>query len=99
MILCTVVLLGFTSKSLIIFGFEISTNASSSNFIFFQVSNAYLQFLKGPNTKIIFEFVKEMPKNQTQADVSLGSLNTLIIMWVCQLLFPVSTWAIMFIYS
>lgn len=54
------------------------------------VSNAYLQFLQGPGTQMIFEFVKEMPKPQTKLRLDLSSLlGTLFFTWVILQLFPV----------
>ncbi|KAB1216661.1 ABC transporter A family member 7 [Morella rubra] len=55
------------------------------------VSNAYLQFLRGPDTHMIFEFVKEMPKpHQTKMRLDLSSLlGTLFFTWVVLQLFPV----------
>ncbi|KAJ7956359.1 ABC transporter A family protein [Quillaja saponaria] len=53
-------------------------------------SNAYLQFLQGPGTKMIFEFVKEMPKPETQLRLDVSSLiGTLFFAWVILQLFPV----------
>ncbi|XVE54827.1 hypothetical protein DITRI_Ditri03aG0113900 [Diplodiscus trichospermus] len=53
-------------------------------------SNAYLQFLKGPNTKMLLEFVKEMPKLETEIRIDLSSLlGTLFFTWVILQLFPV----------
>ncbi|XLU57881.1 hypothetical protein S245_052529 [Arachis hypogaea] len=54
------------------------------------VSNAYLQFLMGPNTKLLFEFVKEMPKPETKIKFDLASLlGGLFFTWVVLQLFPV----------
>jgi len=56
-----------------------------------QISNAYLQFLRGPGTKILFEFVKEMPKPETVFRVEIASLlGGLFFTWVVLQLFPVS---------
>ncbi|EXB93458.1 ABC transporter A family member 7 [Morus notabilis] len=53
-------------------------------------SNAYLQFLKGPGTKIQFDFVKEMPKAQSSLKLDFSSLlGTLFFTWVVIQLFPV----------
>lgn len=53
-------------------------------------SNAYLQFSQGPGTKMIFEFVKEMPKPETKVRLDLSSLlGTLFFTWVILQLFPV----------
>nr|VDC82643.1 unnamed protein product [Brassica rapa] len=54
------------------------------------VSSAYLKFLKGPGTKILFEFVKEVPKNSTKSNSDIASLfGPLFFTWVVLLLFPV----------
>nr|AIU41627.1 ABC transporter family protein [Hevea brasiliensis] len=54
------------------------------------VSNAYLQFFQGPGTKMLFEFVKEMPKAASKINVDLASLlGTLFFTWVILQLFPV----------
>lgn len=56
------------------------------------VSDAYLQFLLGPGTKMFFEFVKEMPKPSTPIKFDLASLlGGLFFTWVILQLFPVST--------
>ncbi|KAK4568293.1 hypothetical protein RGQ29_003892 [Quercus rubra] len=53
-------------------------------------SNAYLQFLQGPGTNILFESVKEMPKPGTKLRLDLSSLlGTLFFTWVILQLFPV----------
>lgn len=54
------------------------------------VSNAFLQFLLGPGTKMPFEFVKEMPKPGTQLRLDFSSiLGPLFFTWVILQLFPV----------
>ncbi|XP_058788356.1 ABC transporter A family member 7-like [Vicia villosa] len=54
------------------------------------VSNAYLQFLLGPGTQMLFEFVKEMPKPKTPIKFDLASLlGGLFFTWVILQLFPV----------
>ncbi|CAH8334397.1 unnamed protein product [Eruca vesicaria subsp. sativa] len=54
------------------------------------VSNAYLQFLQGPGTKILFDFVKEMPKQETRLRLDVASLiGPLFFTWAILLLFPV----------
>ncbi|GMQ10533.1 hypothetical protein CsSME_00053494 [Camellia sinensis var. sinensis] len=54
------------------------------------VSNAYLQFLLGPATNILFDFVKEMPKPETQLRLDFASLlGPLVFTWVIIQLFPV----------
>ncbi|KAH7857513.1 hypothetical protein Vadar_013552 [Vaccinium darrowii] len=53
-------------------------------------SNAYLQYLRGPATKMLFEFVKEMPKTATQLRLDFASLlGPLFFTWVILQLFPV----------
>ncbi|KAK6924978.1 ABC transporter-like, ATP-binding domain, partial [Dillenia turbinata] len=53
-------------------------------------SNAFLQYWMGPTTKILFEFVKEMPKPGTQVRVDIASLlGGLFYTWVILQLFPV----------
>ncbi|KFK34078.1 hypothetical protein AALP_AA5G099500 [Arabis alpina] len=53
-------------------------------------SNAYLEFLRGPETKILFEYVKEMPKPETKLSLDIASLiGPLFFTWVILLLFPV----------
>ncbi|KAK3226529.1 hypothetical protein Dsin_006391 [Dipteronia sinensis] len=53
-------------------------------------SNAYLQFLRGPGTQMIFEFVKEMPKTYTELRLDISSLlGALFFSWVVLQLFPV----------
>ncbi|XP_058733330.1 ABC transporter A family member 7-like [Vicia villosa] len=54
------------------------------------ISNAYLQFLRGPGTKMLFEFVKEMPKFSTPVRIEVASLlGGLFFTWVVLQLFPV----------
>ncbi|KEH31922.1 ABC transporter A family protein [Medicago truncatula] len=54
------------------------------------ISNAYLQFLLGPSTKILFEFVKEMPKSETPIRIEIATLlGSLFFTWVVLQLFPV----------
>jgi hypothetical protein len=56
-----------------------------------QISNAYLQFLRGPGTKMLFDFVKEMPKSETAYRIEIASLlGGLFFTWVILQLFPVS---------
>ncbi|XP_058195609.1 ABC transporter A family member 7-like [Rhododendron vialii] len=53
------------------------------------VSNAYLQYVK-PGAKIIFEFVKEMPKPATKLTLDFSSiLGPVFFTWVILQLFPV----------
>ncbi|XP_019101774.1 PREDICTED: ABC transporter A family member 6-like, partial [Camelina sativa] len=54
------------------------------------VSNAYLEFLKGPGTKMLLDFVKEMPKQETRLRMDMASLvGPIFFSWVILLLFPV----------
>ncbi|XP_024007096.1 ABC transporter A family member 10 [Eutrema salsugineum] len=55
------------------------------------VSNAYLKFLKGPGTRILFEFVKEVPKHADPKYIPdiASMLGPLFFTWVVLLLFPV----------
>lgn len=56
-----------------------------------QASNSYLQFLRGAGTKMLLEYVKEMPKPETRLRIDLSSLlGTLFFTWVVLQLFPVS---------
>lgn len=53
-------------------------------------SNSYIQSLLGPATTMLFEFVKEMPKPETELRLDLSSLlGTLFFTWVIIQLFPV----------
>ncbi|KAH7858115.1 hypothetical protein Vadar_020147 [Vaccinium darrowii] len=53
-------------------------------------SNSYLQYLLGPATEMLFEFVKEMPKPATQLRLDFASLlGPLFFTWVILQLFPV----------
>ncbi|KAL2321968.1 hypothetical protein Fmac_026347 [Flemingia macrophylla] len=53
------------------------------------ISNSYLQFLLGPVTKMLFEFVKEMPKPESSLRLDLSSLlGALFFTWVILQLFP-----------
>ncbi|XP_047316812.1 ABC transporter A family member 7-like [Impatiens glandulifera] len=61
------------------------------------VSNAYLQAVAGSATKILFEFVKEMPKPETQLRLDLASLiGALFFTWVILQLFPVVLTALVY---
>ncbi|CAN1300053.1 ABC transporter A family member 7 [Linum perenne] len=54
-------------------------------------SNAYLRFLKGPSAGMQLQFVKEMPKSETNIRLDLASvLGTLFFTWVILQLFPVT---------
>ncbi|KAL3534308.1 hypothetical protein ACH5RR_002769 [Cinchona calisaya] len=51
---------------------------------------AYLQFLLGPGTKMLFEFVKEMPKPETELRLDFSSVHgPPFFTWVIIQLFPV----------
>ncbi|GMQ10518.1 hypothetical protein CsSME_00053486 [Camellia sinensis var. sinensis] len=57
------------------------------------VSNAYLQFLLGPATNMLFDFVKEMPQHEKQLRLDFSSLlGPLVFTWVIIQLFPVSNY-------
>jgi len=61
-------------------------------YLVLQISNAYLKFLKGPGTRILFEFLKEVPKEETKMNQDIASLlGPLFFTWVVLLLFPVSS--------
>ncbi|KAJ0048615.1 hypothetical protein Pint_15237 [Pistacia integerrima] len=61
------------------------------------VSNAYLRTLLGPSAQMLFEFVKEMPKTETQLRVDLSSIiGTLFFTWVVLQLFPVVLTALVY---
>ncbi|KAK1357752.1 ABC transporter domain-containing protein [Heracleum sosnowskyi] len=54
------------------------------------VSSAYLQFLLGPAANMLFDFVKEMPKPETEIRLDFASLlGPLFFTWVILQLFPV----------
>lgn len=59
-----------------------------------QISNAYLQFLKGPGTRMDFQFVKDMPmpaQSASDFQFDIASLfGSLFYSWVALLLLPVS---------
>lgn len=60
-------------------------------------SNAYLEFLKGSKTKILFEYIKEMPKPETKLTLDITSLiGPLFFTWVILLLFPVILTALVY---
>jgi len=60
-----------------------------------QVSNAYLEFLQGSGTKMLFDFVKEMPKQETRLRLEMASLiGPIFFTWVILLLFPVSLFSL-----
>ncbi|KAK7836980.1 abc transporter a family member 8 [Quercus suber] len=71
------------------FGMLGPNGAGKTSFIS-MASNAYLQFLRGSGTNILFESVKEMPKPGTKLRLDLSSLlGTLFFTWVILQLFPV----------
>ncbi|KAI8022257.1 ABC transporter A family member 7 [Camellia lanceoleosa] len=74
-----------------------------SKFLLFQclrASNAYLQFLLGPATEMLFEFVNEMPKLETQIKIDLTSvLGPLFFTWVILQLFPEDVICFILIYG
>ncbi|CAN6243560.1 unnamed protein product [Urochloa humidicola] len=52
-------------------------------------SNAYLQ-LRGSDTKIAFEFVKDMPSSQSEFTIDISFLvGKVVFVWIIMLLFPV----------
>ncbi|KAI8528923.1 hypothetical protein RHMOL_Rhmol12G0185800 [Rhododendron molle] len=54
------------------------------------VSNAYLQYVFEPATKMLFEFVKEMPKPASKLTLDFSSiLGPVFFTWVILQLFPV----------
>ncbi|KAJ4974015.1 hypothetical protein NE237_007189 [Protea cynaroides] len=53
-------------------------------------SNSYLQFLQGSGTKMLLEFVEEMPKRASKLKLDFSSLlGSLFFSWVILQLFPV----------
>ncbi|KAK7292227.1 hypothetical protein RIF29_08003 [Crotalaria pallida] len=55
------------------------------------ISNTYLQSVIGPGAKILFDFVKEMPKSETKYRIDIASLmGGLFFTWVILQLFPVA---------
>jgi hypothetical protein len=59
-------------------------------YLLLQVSNAYLQ-LRGSDTKMQFEFVKDMPRAaQPEMTIDISFLvGKVIFVWMIMLLFPV----------
>ncbi|XP_058181554.1 ABC transporter A family member 10-like [Rhododendron vialii] len=57
------------------------------------VSNAYLEYLRGTDFKILFEFVKEMPKHPDSSSASVDDLiamfSTTFFVWIVLRLIPV----------
>nr|XP_043637169.1 ABC transporter A family member 7-like isoform X2 [Erigeron canadensis] len=54
------------------------------------LSNAYLQLLVGPSTQMLFDYVKEMPKPETEIRLDFSSLlGPLFFTWVILQLFPI----------
>lgn len=61
------------------------------------VSNAYLQSLLGPSTKMLLEFVKEMPKPETRLRIDISSLlSAQFFSYVIIALFPVVLTALVY---
>ncbi|KAE9601962.1 putative sulfate-transporting ATPase [Lupinus albus] len=55
------------------------------------ISNAYLQSVVGSGAKMLFDFVKEMPKHEILSRIDIGSLlGSLLYVWVIMQLFPVA---------
>lgn len=66
------------------------TNIENLHYVYLQVSSAYLQFLLGPAADLLFDFVKEMPKPETQLRLDFASLlGPLFFTWVILQLFQV----------
>ncbi|XP_060170110.1 ABC transporter A family member 7-like [Lycium barbarum] len=53
------------------------------------VSNAFLQYLLGPDTNIVFGSVKEMPKHGSMKIPEVGPMGPVMFSWVILQLFPV----------
>ena len=84
-------------ESLIYIYLSVSTdrqpNCWQYHYLCLQASNAYLQLVQGDGVKMVLDFIKEMPKPETQVRLDLSSvLGTLFFTWVILQLFPVSTW-------
>ncbi|XP_024973039.1 ABC transporter A family member 7-like isoform X1 [Cynara cardunculus var. scolymus] len=61
------------------------------------VSNAYLQLLVGPSTQMLFDFVKETPKPETEIRLDFSSLlGPLFFTWVILQLFPIVLTALVY---
>ncbi|KAI3685132.1 hypothetical protein L6452_34366 [Arctium lappa] len=61
------------------------------------VSNAYLQLLLGPSTQMLFDFVKETPKPETEIRLDFSSLlGPLFFTWVILQLFPIVLTALVY---
>ncbi|KAL4559227.1 hypothetical protein LXL04_031362 [Taraxacum kok-saghyz] len=61
------------------------------------VSNAFLQLLLGPSTQMLFDFVKEMPKPETELRLDFSSLlGPLFFTWVILQLFPIVLTALVY---
>lgn len=61
------------------------------------VSNAFLQLLVGPSTQMLFDFVKEMPKPETEIRLDFSSLlGPLFFTWVILQLFPIVLTALVY---
>ncbi|KAK7273973.1 hypothetical protein RIF29_15042 [Crotalaria pallida] len=58
-----------------------------------RISNAYLRSVVGRSAKILFEFVKEMPKHETSPSIKVASLiYTLFYTWVIRNFFLIWNW-------
>ncbi|KAL4559226.1 hypothetical protein LXL04_031361 [Taraxacum kok-saghyz] len=61
------------------------------------VSNAFLQFLLGSSTQMLFDFIKEMPKPETKLLLDFSSLlGPIFYTWVVLQLFPVVLTALVY---
>ncbi|KAK9049056.1 hypothetical protein SSX86_031977 [Deinandra increscens subsp. villosa] len=61
------------------------------------VSNAFLQLLVGPSTQMLFDFIKEMPKPETEIRLDFSSLlGPLFFTWVILQLFPIVLTALVY---
>ncbi|KAL7618451.1 hypothetical protein Lser_V15G00410 [Lactuca serriola] len=61
------------------------------------VSNAFLQLLVGPTTQMLFDFIKEMPKPETERKLDFSSLlGPLFFTWVILQLFPIVLTALVY---
>lgn len=61
------------------------------------VSNAFLQLLLGPSTQMLFDFIKETPKPETEIRLDFSSLlGPLFFTWVILQLFPIVLTALVY---
>ncbi|CAI9266700.1 unnamed protein product [Lactuca saligna] len=61
------------------------------------VSNAFLQLLRGPSTQMLFDFIKETPKPETEIRLDFSSLlGPLFFTWVILQLFPIVLTALVY---